>query len=103
ESLMLVAGPPPSAVGISWLAVWVTLFPMLLPARPRVAIAASLVTASMSPFSIWLLTRFGHATPPLSTLTFAYLPNYVAAMLAIVPAVVLHRMRGQSVEARALG
>jgi serine/threonine-protein kinase len=103
ESLMLVDVPPPSAVGISWLAVWVTIFPMLLPARPRIAIAASLVTATMSPFSIWLLTRLGHTAPPVSTLAFTYLPNYVAALLAIVPAVVLHRMRRQIAEARALG
>jgi len=103
ESLMLVDRPPPSSVGISWLAVWVTIFPMLLPARPRIAVVASLLTATMSPLSIWLLTLFGHTAPSVSTLAFAYIPNYVAAMLAIVPAVVLHRMRRQIAEARALG
>ena len=103
ENRVLVDGPPPSIVGVSWLAVWVTIFPMLLPARPRIAIAASLATATMSPLSIWALTLFGHTAPPTSTLTFTYLPNYVAALLAIVPAVVLHRMRRQISEARAMG
>jgi len=103
ESLTLVDGSAPSVVGISWLAVWVTFFPLLVPARPWIAISASLVTATMSPFAMWLLTRIGHTAPPVSTLTFAYLPNYVAALLAIAPAVVLHRMRVQIVEARALG
>jgi eukaryotic-like serine/threonine-protein kinase len=103
ENSMLVQGPAPSVIGISWLAVWVTIFPMLLPARPRVTIAASLVTATMSPLSIWLLTRAGHPTPPVSTLTFTYVPNYVAALLAMGTSLVLHRMRGQIAEARALG
>jgi len=103
ENRVLVDGPAPSIVGISWLAVWVTFFPMLLPARPRIAIAAGLAAATMSPLSMWLLTRFGHTAPSASTLTFAYLPNYIAALLASVPAVVLHRMRRQVAEARALG
>ena len=104
ETMTLADGPAPSVVGISWLAVWVTFFPLLVPARPWIAIVASLVTATMSPLAMWFVTRFGHVTaPPLSTLTFSYVPNYVAALLAIVPAVVLHRMRRQVKEARALG
>jgi len=103
ESLTLVAQSSPSVVGISWLAVWVTFFPLLVPASPRIAVAASLVTATMSPLAVWLVTRDGHVAPPVSTLAFNYIPNYVAALLAIVPAVVLHRMRGQIAAARALG
>ncbi len=103
ENQRLVVDSAPSVIGISWLAVWVTFFPLLVPARPWIAIAASLVTATMSPLTIWSFASIGYPVPSAATLTFSFLPNYVAALLTIVPAVMLHRMRGHVAHARALG
>ncbi|TMQ68865.1 MAG: serine/threonine protein kinase [Candidatus Eisenbacteria bacterium] len=90
-------------VRVSWLALWIAIYPVVLPASPPVAALAGLVTASMAPLAVWTVTALGHPWPPTSSLVYFFVPCYTVALLSIIPATLLHRMRREVTEARALG
>jgi len=104
ENLNLAANPQLVArPGLSWVAVWITIFPLLVPASVPVTIGAALVTASLSPVAWWVVTQLGYPRIPGATLPIILIPNYVAAALALVSAIVVRRMQRQIIEARAMG
>ncbi len=95
----------PAALGrfdlgtISWLCVWITLFPLVVPATPGRAALAGLLSASAPPLVLGLLRR-GEPWPEAPVLVGLFVPNYVAAGIAIVPAVVLHGLGRRLSQAR---
>lgn len=77
----------PLMVNLSWLAVWILLFPLFVPVPPGRALITSLVCATTAPivFFAWRLGE-GLALPPLPVLIDTFLPYYVCAALAVAPA-----------------
>src|SRR5262249_3246968 len=79
--------PLPTTVRpLSSITVLILIFGMLTPSRPVTMLVASSVAASMDPIAVWIAHLRGLPVPsPISTLLFFY-PNYVCAVLAVVPA-----------------
>ena len=89
--------------GVSWLAVWIVVFSTLIPARPVTTVVAGLVTASMSPLALWLVTLGGAPWPSADAMANAMIPNFVVAVFVAIPAVGRYRMSRAVAEARDLG
>jgi serine/threonine-protein kinase len=89
---------------VSWIAVLVLVFSMIAPTTPRRMLAASLVAASMDPLGVWSahLLR-GVAVPSAVMVMIHFLPNYICAILAIVPAKILQHLGRRLREAQDLG
>ena len=76
---------------------------MIAPTTPRRMLAASLVAASMDPLVTWIAYFRGFpALPPVTTLLH-YLPNYISAIVAMVPSRVFQRLGRRLREAQDLG
>ncbi|HEX3274218.1 MAG TPA: serine/threonine-protein kinase [Gemmatimonadales bacterium] len=88
---------------LSWICALVLLQPSIVPGPTRKILVASLVAASMDPLGLVIAALRGIALPPLGALIWAYLPNYVCAVLAVVPSQVLARMSRQVRRAREMG
>jgi eukaryotic-like serine/threonine-protein kinase len=88
---------------ISWLCVWIVIFPLVVPATPGKAIVASLAAASTWPLAYAFGLRLGN--PPTGTATFLLnaLENYLAAILALLPSLILHRLGAAVQKAREMG
>ncbi len=88
---------------LSGITALILIFGMFAPSRPAKMLLATSVAASMDPLGVWIAHLRGLPVPsPLNTLLLFY-PNYVCAVLAVVPARLVYRFGRQIVEARALG
>lgn len=76
---------------ISWICLWIAIFPLFVPASFGKSLLASLLAASTGPLAYLLYTASGRAPLPINTVLTLYLPNYIAAALALVPIYVLNR------------
>ena len=103
EAFDLAATPAVGRPGLSWVAVWISVFPLVVPASVPVTLGAAFVTASLAPLAWVVVGLLGYGRPPAVTLPAILLPNYVAAALAAVSAIGVRRMRRTIVEARAMG
>jgi serine/threonine-protein kinase len=76
---------------LSWTTIAILVSAMIVPTSPRRMFAASLVAASMEPLGVWLAHLRGVPVPsPLNTFVLL-LPNYICAVIAVVPS---HVMQG---------
>jgi serine/threonine-protein kinase len=97
---------PPMVVAhlhVSWVAVLILVFAMIAPTSPRRTLIASLVAASMDPLGAWLASLGGRAVPPPASAFLLFLPSYVCAVIAVVPAKALQHLGRQIREAQDLG
>lgn len=88
---------------LSWISVLVVMHPVIVPAPPLKTLIASLLAASMDPVGLLIAKARGLTLPDLELLVWAYLPNYVCAGLALVPAAVIRRLGRQITHARRMG
>jgi hypothetical protein len=102
ESWSVSYGGPSAQV--SWVAVIIVLFPFLIPARPGVILATSLLAAAMQPLGmVAMLSITGSAWPPSSVIMSYVLPPFLCALLAWAPTVTLYRLETAVQGARRLG
>ncbi|MFW6085460.1 MAG: serine/threonine-protein kinase, partial [Gemmatimonadota bacterium] len=91
-------------IGISWVCIVVIAYPAIVPAAPGHILVASLIAASMDPLMFWLLAA---GEPGVFAdgfaLTWIFMPNYICAFLAIVPAKVVRTLGQRVSRARELG
>ncbi len=88
----------------SWICPVILFFPALLPASPRAVLVDSMLAASMGPVGYGLFIAFGgEGTSDASTLISMWLPGYVSALLAVVPAKVMHGLGTDVKKARRMG
>jgi serine/threonine protein kinase len=88
---------------LSWITILILVYAMIAPATPRRILTASLIAASMDPLAVWIAHLRGLPVPsPVSTVLM-FFPNYVCAVLAVVPSHVLHRLGRQIRKARDMG
>ena len=85
--------PLPTADWISWLGVWIVVFPLMTPACPRVVLGLSLACASAAPLVLIgsALVR-GLGFPSAELLFQSTLPYLACVGLAVVPAVILQQL-----------
>jgi len=88
---------------LSWICVLVLLFPMIVPNTPRKTLIASLIAASMDPVGILVAHFRGLETPALALILWNYLPNYVCAIIAVIPSKIMVRLGRHVQRARELG
>ena len=89
-------GPNPVVLsdfsGVTWLGVWILLFPLIAPAGALKNGLAALASASMAPLVYFAWVRYaGEPIASAQTLANMFVPNYFCAMLALFPAVILQR------------
>ena len=90
--------------GISWICVPILVYPAIVPARPIAILAVSLVSATFDPLVYALAVRGGVTSPqPTFMLVWAFLPTYICAFLAVIPAQIVRRLGRQIKEAREVG
>ena len=94
----------PMGMGVSWICVIIIFYPAIVPAGMRKILLASLIAASMDPLWYWIGTLRG-VEYQLSQyeLLWAFVPNYVCAFLAVVPAKVIRGLGRRVSRARELG
>ena len=93
----------PNTEGLSWVVVVILLHPLIVAAPIAKAFAAALVAASMDFVGLAIAGARGVDLPTFPVMIWTYLPNFVAAILAILPARVRVRMDEHRTTARELG
>ncbi len=92
-----------NTVQVSWICIWILLYPTLVPNTPRKIFAASMLCAFMDPLiiNLYVLHEYGHLAPGVVWLLF--MPSYMCAVLAILPAKIVIGLRAKVEEAREMG
>ena len=88
---------------LSLICMPVLLFPMIVPNTPWKTLVASLLAASMDPVGILIAHWRGLEVPSLTVIGWNYLPNYICAVLAVIPSEIVTRLGHQVQRARELG
>ena len=89
--------------GISWVCVLIVLFPFLVPTSTGKTFLTAFMAASMGPLAYVILFAVGDETPAFFRFIRLYLPNYIAAGLAVAPSIVINRLGRDLKTARELG
>src|SRR3954468_15734071 len=88
---------------LSWITVLILLFSITMPVRPRTMLILSLAAASLDPLAVGIARLSGLPAPGLVQTFVLYMPNYVMAIAATVPAHVFQHVGRQLREAQELG
>jgi serine/threonine-protein kinase len=93
-------------LGLSWVAVWVVLFTVVVPTQPRRALAAALAAVSSVPVVISLVIAFGNVSARISPVEFFFglvFPYLLVVGMAYVGAWVVYHLGTELKRARELG
>ena len=94
----------PNGMGVSWICVIIIFYPAIVPAGVGKLLVTSLLAASMDPLWFWIGVQrgveYGHSGYEL---LWTFMPNYVCAFLAVVPAKVIRGLGRRVSRARELG
>ena len=75
----------------------IVVYPSIVPNTVRKTLFTGLLAASMGPLALWISTLRGQeVNATLFNYLWAFLPNYIAAAIAVVPVKVIRRL-GQQV------
>ena len=89
---------------LSWICIIILVYPSIAPNPVRKTLFVSLVAASMDPAALGLtVLRLGEVQASSAEILQSFLPNYICAALAVVPAHIIARLGRQVSKARALG
>ncbi|MEO8452242.1 MAG: serine/threonine-protein kinase [Gemmatimonadota bacterium] len=96
--------PPLLGRGISWVCVAILAYPAIVPARPRTVFMVALIAAAMDPLFYLLAMNAGVTTlRPASELGWMFVPQFICAALAVIPARIVRQLGHAVREARDLG
>ena len=97
----LVAWPEAGLVrGVSWVCVWIVLFPVLVPITPGKAWLAALASAAMGPLAYVIALAGGREAAPWVTVVSLYAPNFASVILAGIGASIVHSMASEMNKAK---
>ncbi|MBI3982891.1 MAG: serine/threonine protein kinase [Gemmatimonadetes bacterium] len=91
------------ASGLSWIALLILIHPTIVPNSTGKMLLAGVSAATMDVVGIALAAARGVPLPPAGTLAWMVLPNYAAALVAVMPARMIQHLARQVAEARELG
>jgi serine/threonine-protein kinase len=94
---------PHVVTGISWVCVWMVIFPLIVPATPGKAFLAALASASVRPLFMLIAVARGGTPPPFEILALMTIPNYICAGLAVAVAKVIYGWGMEVSRARRMG
>ena len=89
--------------GISWVCVWIVIFPLIVPATPGKALLAALAAASVRPLLFLVAAARGDVLPPFGMLLIITIPNYISAGLAVAVGKVVYGWGLEVTRARRMG
>lgn len=94
----------PNGFGVSWICVIIIFYPAIVPASVGKILLASWIAASMDPLWFWIGVQRG-VDYGLGgyELLWSFVPNYVCALLAVIPAKVIRGLGRRVSRARELG
>ncbi len=96
--------PSVMTAGVSWIAVVILVYPSIAPNTPGKILAASLLAASMDPMGIGIAKLRGLEVVASATSYIQwFLPNCIAAILAVIPAKIIVGLSREVRHARELG
>ena len=78
---------------ISWLCVWIVIFPVFVPAAPRWALVAGLVSASSWPLAYFLGRALGNPAAPAHVLLINSGAPYIAVAAAMFATIVIRSLQ----------
>ncbi len=81
-------------MGLSWVAVWMLSFTIVVPSRPSSALVASLASATVVPIVAGIATRLGYlpVVPPLEFFLHVVLPYLIVVVIAGVAAKLVYSL-----------
>jgi serine/threonine-protein kinase len=80
-------------VSVSWLCVWIVIFPVFVPASPRWALVAGVVAASTWPLGYFAGLALGNAPAPPHVVVINSLDGYFAAAVAMFATAVIRGLQ----------
>jgi eukaryotic-like serine/threonine-protein kinase len=90
--------------GVSWVCVWIVLFPIVVPSSTLKATAIALTMAFMGPIGLFISTTFlGKATATLMAYLDLLVPNLMSAVMAIFISRVIFNLGKDVEKARKMG
>lgn len=96
--------PPAISPRVSWLCILILIYPAIVPMSPTRTFVVSVVAASMDPVGLALTWLRGVPIDTSPTyLTWNFLPTYICAVIAVVPAKIIRQLGQQVRRARQLG
>jgi len=94
---------PVNMRSLSWITILILIHAMLNPSSPRWMFGTAVIAASMDPLAVWMAHLRGLPVPsPLDTFILFW-PNYLCALLAVVPSHVQQRLGRHLRKAREMG
>ena len=88
---------------VSWNSILILVYAMMVPTTPRKMFVACMVAASMDPLAVGVANMRGLAEPSFAKGILLYYPNYICAVIAVLPSIALYRMGSRITSARELG
>ncbi len=96
--------PPGVTPRVSWLCIIILMYPAIVPMRPGRTLAVSLLAASMDPLALWMTHLRGVLVDGSGYyLLWSFVPTYLSASIAVIPAQVIRQLGQQVRRARELG
>ncbi len=96
--------PPAISPRVSWLCILILIYPAIVPMSPRRTLLVAAVAASMEPLALGLTALRGvPVDTSLVYLLWSFLPSYLCAVMAVVPARIIRGLGQQVRRARELG
>jgi eukaryotic-like serine/threonine-protein kinase len=88
---------------VSWTAILILAYAMMVPTAPLKMFIACVIAASMDPLAVAVANVRGIAEPSFALGILLYYPNYICAVIAVLPSIALYRMGRRIANARELG
>ncbi len=96
--------PPAITPRVSWLCILILIYPAIVPMSPRRTLLVAAVAASMEPLALGISALRGVPVDmSLVYLMWSFLPSYLCAVMAVVPARIIRGLGQQVRRARELG
>jgi serine/threonine-protein kinase len=99
----LATHPRAGVRGVSWVCLWIALFPLVVPTTPGRTLSAAMTSATMGLIAIYLAVAMGVPRPSFSLTIYLIAPNFGAAGLAVLFSRVIYRLGTDARRARELG
>lgn len=95
--------PNATVRGISWLCLWIAIFPLIVPSTTGKTTLVALTTAAMGPLALLCTVAAGVQAPDLRGWLLLSLPNLLSAGVAVSLSSVIHELRTDVSRARRMG
>ena len=99
----IVPPSPDAVIQVSWVAVGILVYAVIAPASPRKMLWTALLAAAMDPLALGLAYLLGERVLSVPQAVILALPNFIVALIASLPARVMHRLGHRLREAQELG